>query len=185
MAVLPIRLIGDPVLRHKARPVEKVTRRHRKLIEDMEETMYRAPGVGLAANQVGVLERIIVADPGEGPAVALINPRILSAQGSEVDVEGCLSIPGVTGYVERAQRVKVAGLDERGRSVVIEAEGFLARILQHEIDHLDGVLFIDRASRIVREQAEGSGEAAAQAADGDGAAAETAGRAAASRPGRA
>ena len=170
MAVLPIRLIGDPVLRQKARPVERVTRRHRKLIEDMRETMYRAPGVGLAANQVGVLERIIVVDPGDHQFMALINPEIVAVEGTDVDVEGCLSIPGVTGYVERAYRVKVVGLDGRGRPVTVDAEGFLARILQHEVDHLDGILFIDRASRIVREQeapgAEAEGVASAGPARG-------------------
>jgi len=156
VAVLPIRLIGDPVLREKARPVQRVTRRHRKLIEDMRETMYRAPGVGLAANQVGVLERIVVADPGDGAFLALINPRIVESQGSDVDVEGCLSIPGVSGYVERAWRVRVEALDERGRPTTVEAEGFLARILQHEIDHLDGILFVDRASRLVQERPDGT-----------------------------
>ena len=165
MAVLPIRQLGDPVLRQKARLVERITRRHRKLIEDMRETMYDAPGVGLAANQVGVLERIIVVDPGDDQFMALINPEIVASEGSEVDVEGCLSIPGVTGYVERAYRVRVAALNERGRPVTVEAEGFLARILQHEVDHLDGVLFIDRASRIVsdgQEQQGPPGQAAAR-----------------------
>ncbi|WP_324717671.1 peptide deformylase [Carboxydochorda subterranea] len=151
MAVLPILRIGAPVLRQKAKPVQRVTRRHRKLIEDMRETMEKAPGVGLAANQVGVLERIVVVDPGDR-FMALINPEILTSEGSDVDVEGCLSIPGVTGYVERAARIRIRALDERGRPLELDAEGYLARIIQHEVDHLDGVLFIDRASRIVQEE---------------------------------
>lgn len=153
MAILPIRKLPDPVLRQKARPVQRVTRRHRRLIEDMKETMYAAPGVGLAANQVGVLERIIVVDPGD-QFLALINPEIVAAEGVDVDVEGCLSIPGVTGYVERAASIRVRGLDERGRAVELEAEGYLARIIQHEVDHLDGVLFIDKATRLVEEPAD-------------------------------
>lgn len=153
MAILPIRKLPDPVLRQKARPVQRVTRRHRRLIEDMKETMYAAPGVGLAANQVGVLERIIVVDPGD-QFMALINPEIVAAEGVDVDVEGCLSIPRVTGYVERAASIRVRALDERGRPVELEAEGYLARIIQHEVDHLDGVLFIDKAARLVEEPAE-------------------------------
>lgn len=164
MAVLPIRKLPDPVLRQKARAVRRVTRRHRQLIEDMKETMYAAPGVGLAANQVGVLERIIVVDPGDG-FMAMVNPEILHAEGVDVDVEGCLSIPGVTGYVERAAAIRVRALDERGRPFEMEATGYLARIIQHEVDHLDGVLFIDRATRLVHEPAEevapGAGSGAA------------------------
>ncbi len=159
MALLPIRKHPDPVLRQRAKPVERITRRHRKLIEDMRQTMYEAPGVGLAANQVGVLERVIVVDPGDR-FMALINPEIVEHHGVDVDVEGCLSIPGVTGYVERAAMVRVRALDERGRPVELEAEGYLARIIQHEVDHLDGVLFIDKASRLV-EETEPAGEAAA------------------------
>lgn len=165
---MPIRLIGAPVLRQRARPVERLTRRHRRLIEDMRETMQKAPGVGLAANQVGVLERIIVIDPDGEHFLALVNPRIVQADGSDVDVEGCLSIPGVTGYVERASRIRVQGMDERGRPIDMEAEGYTARIIQHEVDHLDGVLFIDRASRLVSEQANEGAPAAAGAPGGEG-----------------
>lgn len=147
MAVLPIRKEGDRVLRQKAAPVPKVTRRIVRLLKDMEETMYAAEGVGLAAPQVGVSERLIVVDVGDGP-VHLVNPVILEAEGSVVDVEGCLSFPGLYGYVERAQRVVVEGLDMKGRPRRIEAEDWFARALQHEIDHLDGILFIDKATSL-------------------------------------
>ncbi|HEY8497182.1 MAG TPA: peptide deformylase [Limnochordales bacterium] len=149
MAVLPIVQVPDPVLRKKAQPVERVTKRVQKLIRDMADTMYAANGAGLAAPQVGVSERIIVVDAGDG-LVALVNPRILAAEGSEVDVEGCLSIPNVSLYVERAARVEVEGWDERGRTVRIKAGGLLARALQHEIDHLDGILITDKGSPIQR-----------------------------------
>lgn len=150
MAILKIVKDPDPVLRRKAEPVTQVTKRIRRLIKDMLETMYSADGVGLAAPQVGVSERVIVVDIGEGP-VALINPEISKASGKEIDVEGCLSIPGTFGYVERAQEVVVNGLNETGRSTRIKAEGLLARALQHEIDHLEGVLFIDHALEIQAE----------------------------------
>jgi peptide deformylase len=142
MAILPIIKEGDPVLRLKAKPVGKVTKRVRKLIRDMAQTMYDAPGVGLAAPQVGISERIIVIDIGEG-LIALINPEITDVSGSERDVEGCLSVPGVSGYVTRAAKVGVTGSDENGKPVKYEGTGFLARAFQHEIDHLNGVLFID------------------------------------------
>ena len=147
MAILEIVKDPDPVLRQKAEPVTQVTKRIRRLIKDMLETMYSANGVGLAAPQVGVSERIIVVDVGEGP-VALINPEINEASGKEIDVEGCLSVPETFGYVERAEEVVVTGLNESGRSTRIRAEGLFARALQHEIDHLDGVLFIDHAMEI-------------------------------------
>ncbi|NLN29526.1 MAG: peptide deformylase [Firmicutes bacterium] len=151
MAILPIRKEGDPVLRQKAQPVPKVTKRIVKLLQDMEETMYAADGVGLAAPQVGVSERLIVVDVGDGP-IHLVNPVLVAAEGSVVDVEGCLSIPGVVGYVERAQKVVVDGLDMKGRPRRVEAEDWLARALQHEIDHLDGILFIDKATGITKQE---------------------------------
>lgn len=151
MAILPIRKEGDPVLRQKAQPVPKVTKRIVKLLQDMEETMYAADGVGLAAPQVGVSERLIVVDVGDGP-IHLVNPVLIAAEGSVVDVEGCLSIPGVVGYVERAQKVVVDGLDMKGRPRRVEAEDWLARALQHEIDHLDGILFIDKATGITKQE---------------------------------
>lgn len=142
MAILPIRREGDPVLRQKAKAVEKVTKKLKKLIRDMAETMYNANGVGLAAPQVGISERIIVVDTGEG-LMALINPEISESEGNQKDVEGCLSLPGVNAYICRAQRVVVKGLDENGKPVRYEGNGLLARAFQHEIDHLEGVLFID------------------------------------------
>lgn len=170
MAVLPIVIAPAEVLRRKAKPVERVTKRVQKLIRDMADTMYDAPGVGLAAPQVGVSERIIVADAGDG-LVCLVNPRIISREGSEVDVEGCLSIPNIAGYVERAAALEVEGLNERGRAVRFRAEGHLARILQHEIDHLDGILFTDIATGLRRtDEADGGeddeGAARGEAADG-------------------
>jgi peptide deformylase len=143
---LQIRYEGDPVLREKSQPVEKVTPKLRKLVDDMFATMYASNGIGLAAPQVGVHQRVITLDlQQEGSqACALINPEITRAEGEQVNIEGCLSCPGLSGTVKRAAVVEVAALTPRGRKVTIEAEGLLAAALQHEIDHLDGVLFIDR-----------------------------------------
>lgn len=156
MAVLQLRYEGDPVLRAKAKPVAKVTKRVVKLLKDMEETMYAADGVGLAAPQVGISERLIVVDVGDGP-LHIINPVLERGEGADVDREGCLSIPGVYGYVERFAKVVVSGLDPRGRSLRIEGTGLLARALQHEIDHLDGILFTDKASGVTQVVAEADG----------------------------
>lgn len=143
MALLPINKIGDDILRTKAVTVDKVTKKRKKLIRDMLETMYKADGIGLAAPQVGVCERIIVIDVGEGP-LAIVNPVIKKAEGEAIDVEGCLSVPGDKGYVKRALRVVVEGMDQDEKPVHFEAENLFARCLQHEIDHLDGILFIDK-----------------------------------------
>ncbi len=143
----PILTIGDPFLRRRARPVEKVTGAVRRLAEDLLATMYAHDGVGLAATQVGVDLRVMVVDAGEGPVV-LVNPEILSSAGEEVGVEGCLSVPGLAGEVARAQEVRVRALDLQGETVWLEASGLLARVIQHEIDHLNGVLFVDRALRV-------------------------------------
>lgn len=144
---MQLRYEGDPVLRAKAKPVAKVTKRIVKLLKDMEETMYAADGVGLAAPQIGVSERLIVVDVGDGP-LHMINPILEQAEGTDVDREGCLSIPGVYGYVERHARVVVSGLDLKGKPLRIEGTGLLARALQHEIDHLDGILFTDKATGV-------------------------------------
>ncbi len=145
--ILEIRRVGDPVLRRRAKPVPRVTSSLRALVADMLATMYAADGVGLAAPQVGVSRRLIVVDVGEGPVV-LFNPEVLHREGEELGTEGCLSVPGKAGEVKRAARVRVRGLDGEGRPVWHEAEGLFARALQHEVDHLDGILFVDRAERV-------------------------------------
>jgi peptide deformylase len=145
--VLKIRTEGDPVLRERAKPVQAIDERILNLASDMLETMYKAPGVGLAAPQVGVGLRLVVADAGDGPHT-LINPEIVEARGEEAGSEGCLSVPGVVGVVNRSTEVRVTALDRQGRRFSLAASGLLARVLQHEIDHLDGILFIDRAIEI-------------------------------------
>ena len=153
MAVLPIRTFGDPALRQKAEPVERVTDLHRKLISDMFDTMRDAPGVGLAGPQVGVLERVFVWEV-EDRHGALINPVITERSEEKVqEEEGCLSLPGIYYPVSRSMHVKVEGLDENGEPVVLEESDLLARICQHEIDHLDGVLFIDHLDGDMRKEA--------------------------------
>ncbi|MBE3580771.1 MAG: peptide deformylase [Thermoanaerobacteraceae bacterium] len=154
MAVYKIVTLGEPVLREKAQPVTKITPNLLRLIDNMAETMYFAPGVGLAAPQIGVSKRVIVVDVGDG-LVELINPEIIAAEGTEVGIEGCLSVPGVQGEVPRAARVVVRGLDRYGRGREYNARGLFARALQHEIDHLDGILFIDRALRLFKDDQEG------------------------------
>jgi peptide deformylase len=140
---LEIKLVDSPVLRQVAEPVAKVTKRTVKLLRDMEETMYAAKGIGLAAPQIGVSQRLIVIDIGEGP-LHLVNPEIIGREGSQIDTEGCLSVPDVWGYVDRSERIVVSALDLHGKPTRLEADGLLARALQHEIDHLDGILFIDK-----------------------------------------
>ena len=163
LAILKIRTFGDPVLRQPARPVAKITGAHRRLAQDMIETMRAAPGVGLAAPQIGVMERLFVWEVGEECGV-VVNPVVVARSAeTEVDEEGCLSLPGVLEAVERPLRVTVEGVDEKGDAVLLEADDLLARVCQHEIDHLDGVLLIDRISgerrkealRTLREQALG------------------------------
>jgi peptide deformylase len=146
MAVLEIAKYGEPVLRVRCRPVERVTDETRALIDDMIATMHEAAGVGLAAPQVRVPQRLFVYDVGEGPS-AIVNPELVRQEGEVVAVEGCLSIPRLQGEVARAQKVVVRGLDREGKKIRITAEEWLARVFQHEMDHLDGVLFIDRADQ--------------------------------------
>lgn len=153
LAILKIRTFGDPVLRQEAQEVQKITDEHRRLIADMLETMRDAPGVGLAAPQVGVLERIFVWEVGEEHG-ALINPRIIARSDETVsDEEGCLSIPGLVYDVDRSLEVTVEALDENGERIEVAGTELLGRVFQHEIDHLDGVLFIDRIGEDQRKEA--------------------------------
>jgi len=144
---MPIRILGDPVLREIARPVERFDRSLRRLVEDMLETMYEAPGVGLAAPQVGVSLRFFVYDDGETGPRFLANPELSDLEGEELKEEGCLSIPGPFFPTKRALKVRARGVDLDGRPVEIAGEGLLARILQHETDHVDGRLYIDHLSQ--------------------------------------
>ena len=153
--ILDILKFPDPVLRAPARPVEAITGQVAEFIDDMLETMYAAPGIGLAAPQVGVSRRIIVLDLDHenrgANVIKLVNPVIREAEGEVVFEEGCLSVVEFTAEVRRAERVRVSGYDENGEEVEIDADGLLAVALQHEIDHLDGKLFIDRISRLKRD----------------------------------
>ena len=143
MAVREIRTMGDAVLAKKCKEVTTMTPRTQILIEDMLDTMYEANGVGLAAPQVGILKRIVVIDIGEGPIV-LINPEILETAGEQTGDEGCLSVPGKAGQVTRPNYVKVKALDENLEEVIYEGEELLARAFCHEIDHLDGHLYVEK-----------------------------------------
>lgn len=154
MAIYNIVTKEDKLLRKKSQVVPEITPNVIKLLDRMQETMYAANGVGLAAPQVGILKRVVVIDIGEdGPGVLrLINPEILERSGWQNGPEGCLSCPGMYGDVKRSQYVKVKALNEQGEEIIIEAEDFLARALQHEIDHLEGILFIDTATNIEYEK---------------------------------
>ena len=143
MAIREIRVQGDEVLGKVCKEVKAMTPRTLVLIEDMIETMYEAMGVGLAAPQVGILKRLVVIDVGEGPIV-LINPEILETSGEQTGDEGCLSVPGKAGTVTRPNYVKVKALDENMEEVIYEGEGLLARAFCHEIDHLDGHLYVEK-----------------------------------------
>ncbi|MGV8152743.1 MAG: peptide deformylase [Alkaliphilus sp.] len=143
MAIREIRTDDDLVLRKMAREVERVNSRINILIDDMFETMYQADGIGLAAPQVGVLRRVVVVDIDEKPFV-FINPKIVCQEGKQCNLEGCLSIPGKTGEVERPRELKIEYTNRKGKKTTMEAEGLLARVICHELDHLNGVLFIDR-----------------------------------------
>ena len=155
-APLQLRYYGDPVLRKRAEPVTEITEAERQLAVQMLETLYATGnGIGLAATQVGVLKRLIIINIGEEDdetyePLVLFNPEILSAEGDAFADEGCLSIPDVTAEVKRPEKVVVEGIDIENESVRIEADGLLARVLLHEVDHLNGVLFIDRISGLKR-----------------------------------
>lgn len=150
MAIRNIRTLGDDILRKQSKVVEKINNRILTLLEDMAETMYSAQGAGLAAPQVGILKRLVVIDMGEG-LIKLINPEIVEAKGTQEVDEACLSIPGKWGKLERPARVKVKALNEHGEEIIIMGEGELAKCLCHEIDHLDGILFIDKVTEFLEE----------------------------------
>lgn len=153
--IRPILRYGERVLHHRAEPVREVTNTIQTLIDDMIETMYAAPGVGLAAPQVGVPLRIFVVDPSVGRTasdlVVMINPEFVSREGTQAEDEGCLSVPGFSATVERPSRVVIRGLDREGRPQELEGIGLLARAFQHEIDHLDGRLFVDHLRGVKRD----------------------------------
>lgn len=150
MALLPILRYPDPRLHKVAAPVERVDDRIRKLAQDMAETMYAAPGIGLAATQVDVHKQVIVIDVSEDKAhlITLINPQIIARDGEQVCEEGCLSVPGIYDKVARSERVTVRALDVGGESFTLEADGLLAVCVQHEIDHLTGKVFVEYLSRL-------------------------------------
>jgi peptide deformylase len=153
MAVLKVRRYGDPVLRMKAKPVGAITPAIRAMVDDMIETMYEEVGIGLAASQVGILLRLmVVGDEGGGAARGLVNPVIAESGGLVTAEEGCLSIPGVFAPVTRAAWVKLEARDLDGQPVSIHARGLQARVFQHEMDHLDGILFIDRLEPVARDR---------------------------------
>lgn len=161
MAILPIRKYPDPILRKKAKEVTKVRKRTLNLISNMIETMYAENGVGLAANQIGVLQRIIIVDDitqneqdeknKAYKPIVLINPEILFQEGESIVEEGCLSFPEIRGKIKRAQRIKVKSWNVKEEIIEIEAIGMFARIIQHEIDHLNGIVFIDHMSKETKE----------------------------------
>ena len=148
MALRNVVTEGDEILRKKCREVSEVNDRIRMTLEDMLETMHSQQGVGIAAPQVGVMRRMFIAEPEEGRIYYLINPVILEQSGSQIDDEGCLSVPGMIGTVERPDYIKIEALDLNGEKQVYEFYDFDARVMCHEYDHLDGILYIDKATNI-------------------------------------
>jgi|SRR6056297_249258 len=153
MAVMPIRKIGDPVLRSRSKEIQKVNEATKELINNMVESMEAAEGIGLAAPQIGILQRVIVVEI-DGELMATINPVANKKRGKSLAEEGCLSVPGKTGLVERAEEVKISGLNKDGEEVEYDLEGIKARAFLHEIDHLDGILFVDKAQEIMETSSE-------------------------------
>jgi peptide deformylase len=152
VAIFPIRVFGDPVLRQRAAEIEDIDAKLVRLSEEMIETMYAAPGVGLAAPQVGIERRIFVYDVGEGP-VTVINPAILESSGEWEYEEGCLSVPDLHWTIVRPKQVHLVGRDLQGNEISIEGDELLGRVLQHELDHLDGVLLLERLDKDQHKQA--------------------------------
>lgn len=153
MAILEICLEGEKVLKLHAKPISKITKNIKQLLDDMAETMYAAQGIGLAAPQVGHSVQVVIIDIGHG-LIELINPMIIEQEGEDTAVEGCLSLPGVYGEVCRSAMVIVEGYDRTGRKIRVEGKGLLARAIQHELDHLDGTLFIEKAENVERRDPE-------------------------------
>lgn len=152
MALRNIRILGDDILRKKSRSIEKIDDRVLTLLKDMSDTLHNTEnGAAIAAPQVGVLKRAVVLDLGQG-TIYLVNPEVIETEGSQLVVEGCLSIPGRWGKLTRPAKVKVKALNEKGEEVIITGEGDLAKCLCHEIDHLDGVLFIDKVTEFIEEE---------------------------------
>ncbi len=149
MAVRIIRKKDDPVLRQRCSLVKEITPKIIDILEDMAETMYHNDGVGLAANQVGVPKQLVVIDLMDQGLIELINPKMVQAEGQEVEAEGCLSFPGIVGEVERAKKVTVEALNREGKKIKITGSGLFARALQHELDHLEGKVFIDKVTRFL------------------------------------
>lgn len=143
MALRNIRELGDDVLRKTSREIKEMTPKIQELIEDMFDTMYEADGVGLAAPQVGILKRLVVIDVGDGNPLVMINPEILETRGSQTGYEGCLSVPGKSGIVTRPNYVKARALDANMKTYIVEGEELLARAICHELDHLDGKMYVD------------------------------------------
>ncbi len=152
MAKLQIRKLGDEALRKTCRPVESITPRVLTLLDDMLETMRDANGCGLAAPQVGILRRIVVVEVEPGEVYELINPKIIAYSGEQEGIEGCLSVPGQSGIVSRPMNVTVRALDRHGKTVEITGKELLARCFCHELDHLDGTLYIDKASSMMDDE---------------------------------
>lgn len=153
MAIREIRTDSDPILRKKSRIIQDINDRIILLLDDMLETMYDANGVGLAAPQVGILRRAVVIDIGEGP-IKMINPKIISKNGEIEDIEGCLSVPGYSGNVIRPEKVVCNYTNEKNENVKLEASDFLARAICHELDHLDGVLYTDKVTKLFKVEPE-------------------------------
>ena len=154
MAILKIIKDGDPTLRMHSRPVDEITPRTLRLIDDMRDTLKKAGGVGLAAVQVGVLRRIVLVEDESGKVLELINPEIIEREGEQHELEGCLSVPDRWGVTDRPEKVTVRALDREGKEFTVSGEGLTARCFCHELDHLEGILFTDHARMLTEEEIE-------------------------------